>query len=173
MIRTDQTNRQISAFLGVRLCGLLVIMGVVGGGAQVAEAQIDVTSWKLDTVAVEGNTFPFPTVSETTVTTPVFDLSRTLSDGLSPDVSTTETIYDFLVDGSMATFHFGFDHKRAGTEDSASRSSGEIRFTVLQDLQYDFTGMYSLEGSLRTFLSVELTDITLSPVRIFESSQDT
>lgn len=70
----------------------------------------------------------------------------------------------------MASFDFDFDQIRAGSPRSRGAVGGNITFSVTNDLTYDATGVWALDGSEKTQLFARITDQTTTDI-IFDSLQ--
>lgn len=77
--------------------------------------------------------------------------------------SSSNTTFELYGDANGHSLLFGFDHTMTGdgNESSWARSSAQMRFTVNQDTNYDFTGFYDMAGpATTTDFTIRFTDVS-------------
>lgn len=135
--------------------GLAVVLAWITAAARPAlPSSIDVTDWLLITEArdTEG---PFVQVVDQTVRFP-FQEVHTATD----EATTAQVGYDFTLSEHSASFDFLFDHSRSGTYASRAEGIGTLHFVPTEPLSYELTGSFSLFGTRRILLRVDLVDVS-------------
>lgn len=135
---------------------ILAVAWLVAAGASTVRAETVVDSWWLVN-QVQNTLGPMVEVEHTTVTFP-FDHVDTATD----EPTYAQGAYAFTRSEDWASFNWGFDHSRSGSDSFAS-SFGNIHFTLTEPLSYTLQGSYTLSGAGTVYLSVHLEDLSQYP----------
>lgn len=153
------------------LIAVVVVAPTLGLGVQGASAQITLLSSNMTTGASDGAGGSV-SKSSTPSSLPFCAVDSVVDGGAS-----ATTTYGFSASGDTAAFQFLFDRVRVGGDGSGAATTGlEFLFTVTNDVQYSFDGVYTLTGGARLIRQrVELWNWTLgTPVFVsVQESRDT